>query len=187
MCGLSTGPNTDGLFGCVVVFPLYPCALTELTFWLLLQEDELRMMRSLIDGEGAVGVVRRIRSLREEIEAAEEEARQTYAVSRCVCARRSLRCDPSCSLITPADILLLSTSLRRLHLCCLFICARPSVDSGVSVASQVPSSSFKRRLHLPPYLNCHPQSCPNRSSGRVQRNIFFDAPVIDATDTCRRG
>lgn len=40
------------------------------------------MMRSLIGGEGAVGVVRRIRALREEIEAAEEEARQTYAVSR---------------------------------------------------------------------------------------------------------
>lgn len=61
------------------------CAWTELTLWPLLQEDELRMMRSLIDGEGAVGVVRRIRALREEIEAAEEEARQTYAVSRCVC------------------------------------------------------------------------------------------------------
>lgn len=71
------------------VFPLYSfvaeCALTELAFSPLLQEDELRMMRSLIDGEGAVGVVRRIRALREEIEAAEEEARQTYAVSRCVC------------------------------------------------------------------------------------------------------
>ncbi|CAB1110110.1 unnamed protein product [Ectocarpus sp. CCAP 1310/34] len=50
-------------------------------------EDELRMMRSLIDGEGAVGVVRRIRALREEIEAAEEEARQTYAVSRYLQAR----------------------------------------------------------------------------------------------------
>ncbi|CAN0230033.1 unnamed protein product, partial [Ectocarpus fasciculatus] len=50
-------------------------------------EDELRMMRSLIDGEGAVGVVRRIGSLREEIEAAEEEARQTYAVSRYLQAR----------------------------------------------------------------------------------------------------
>lgn len=46
------------------------------------KEDELRMMRSLINGEGAVGVVRRIRALREEIGAAEEEARQTYAVSR---------------------------------------------------------------------------------------------------------
>eukprot|EP00903_Cladosiphon_okamuranus_P016529 g15249.t1 len=50
-------------------------------------EDELRMMRSLINGEGAVGVVRRIRALREEIEAAEEEARQTYAVSRYLEAR----------------------------------------------------------------------------------------------------
>ncbi|CAM9162688.1 unnamed protein product [Ectocarpus sp. 4 AP-2014] len=50
-------------------------------------EDELRMMRSLINGEGAVGVVRRIRALREEIEAAEEEARQTYAVSRYLQAR----------------------------------------------------------------------------------------------------
>ncbi|CAM9362366.1 unnamed protein product, partial [Ectocarpus sp. 8 AP-2014] len=50
-------------------------------------EDELRMMRSLIDGEGAVGVVRRIRALRAEIEAAEEEARQAYAVSRYLQAR----------------------------------------------------------------------------------------------------
>lgn len=40
------------------------------------------MMRDLESGDGAVGVVRRIREMRAEVEAAEEDVRQTYAVAR---------------------------------------------------------------------------------------------------------
>lgn len=40
------------------------------------------MMRAMVSGDGVGSIVRRMRDLKNQTEATEEEARQTYAVSR---------------------------------------------------------------------------------------------------------
>lgn len=56
------------------------------------QEEEVQMMREMQSGEGAGGVVRRIRSLRAETDNNKEEARQAHSVARWRCIKHT--CNP---------------------------------------------------------------------------------------------